>query len=107
MIRQRRGRIINLSSQAAFVALPTESVYCMTKAAISHLTKCLAICPKDLTTLRVWERPEPKPLLPGAQVLAMQPKGPCHRSPAERVSGLGESGQKTTVHEDHGFLDSP
>jgi NAD(P)-dependent dehydrogenase (short-subunit alcohol dehydrogenase family) len=43
MIRQRSGRIINLSSQAAFVALPTESVYCMTKAAISHLTKCLAI----------------------------------------------------------------
>jgi NAD(P)-dependent dehydrogenase (short-subunit alcohol dehydrogenase family) len=43
MIRQNRGRIINLSSQAGFVALPTESVYCMTKAAISHLTKCLAI----------------------------------------------------------------
>jgi NAD(P)-dependent dehydrogenase (short-subunit alcohol dehydrogenase family) len=43
MMRQKYGRIINLSSQAAFVALPTESVYCMTKAAISHLTKCLAI----------------------------------------------------------------
>lgn len=43
MIRQNRGRIINLSSQAGFVALPTESVYCMTKAAIAHLTKCLAI----------------------------------------------------------------
>ena len=43
MARQQHGRIINLSSQAGFVALPTESVYCMTKAAISHLTKCLAI----------------------------------------------------------------
>jgi NAD(P)-dependent dehydrogenase (short-subunit alcohol dehydrogenase family) len=43
MIRQKRGRIINLSSQAGFVALPGESVYCMTKAAITHLTKCLAI----------------------------------------------------------------
>lgn len=43
MIRQKHGRIINLSSQAGFVALPTESVYCMTKAAIAHLTKCLAI----------------------------------------------------------------
>jgi NAD(P)-dependent dehydrogenase (short-subunit alcohol dehydrogenase family) len=43
MIRQRHGRIINLSSQAGYVALPTESVYCMTKAAISHLTKCLAV----------------------------------------------------------------
>lgn len=43
MIAQKRGTIINMSSQAGFVALPTESVYCMTKAAIAHLTKCLAI----------------------------------------------------------------
>lgn len=43
MISQRFGRIINLSSQAGFIALPTESVYCMTKAGISHLTKCLAV----------------------------------------------------------------
>lgn len=43
MIRQKSGRIINLSSQAGFVALPTESIYCMTKAAIAHLTKCLAV----------------------------------------------------------------
>jgi len=43
MIKQRRGRIINICSQAGFVALPTESVYCMTKAAIAHLTKCLAL----------------------------------------------------------------
>jgi len=43
MIRQRRGCIVNMSSQAGFVALPTESIYCMTKAAISHLTKCLAL----------------------------------------------------------------
>jgi len=43
MIRQKKGRIINIGSQAGFAALPGESVYCMTKAAISHLTKCLAI----------------------------------------------------------------
>jgi NAD(P)-dependent dehydrogenase (short-subunit alcohol dehydrogenase family) len=43
MIRQKYGRIINMSSQAGFVALPTESVYCMTKAAIGHLTRCLAV----------------------------------------------------------------
>jgi NAD(P)-dependent dehydrogenase (short-subunit alcohol dehydrogenase family) len=43
MLRRRSGRIVNLSSQAGFVALPTESVYCMTKAAIAHLTKCLAV----------------------------------------------------------------
>jgi len=43
MIAQGSGRIISLSSQAGFVALPTESIYCMTKAAVAHLTKCLAV----------------------------------------------------------------
>jgi NAD(P)-dependent dehydrogenase (short-subunit alcohol dehydrogenase family) len=43
MIRQGSGRIISLSSQAGFVALPTESVYCLSKAAVAHLTKCLAV----------------------------------------------------------------
>jgi NAD(P)-dependent dehydrogenase (short-subunit alcohol dehydrogenase family) len=43
MIKHQYGRIINLSSQAGFIALPTESVYCMTKAGISHLTKCFAV----------------------------------------------------------------
>jgi len=43
MIRQGYGRIVNLGSQAGSVALPGEAIYCMTKAAISHLTKCLAV----------------------------------------------------------------
>src|SRR5258706_1534983 len=43
MIRQKSGTIINMSSQAGFAALPTESIYCMTKAGIAHLTKCLAV----------------------------------------------------------------
>jgi NAD(P)-dependent dehydrogenase (short-subunit alcohol dehydrogenase family) len=43
MIKQKKGTIINMSSQAGFAALPTESIYCMTKAGIAHLTKCLAV----------------------------------------------------------------
>jgi NAD(P)-dependent dehydrogenase (short-subunit alcohol dehydrogenase family) len=43
MMAQKRGKIINMSSQAGFAALPGESVYCMTKAGIAHLTKCLAV----------------------------------------------------------------
>ncbi|MGH7142753.1 MAG: SDR family NAD(P)-dependent oxidoreductase [Planctomycetota bacterium] len=43
MIPRKFGRIVNLSSQAGFVALPGESVYCMSKAAVSHLTKCMAV----------------------------------------------------------------
>lgn len=43
MIQNSGGKIVNLSSQAGFVGLPTESVYGMTKAGIAHLTKCLAV----------------------------------------------------------------
>jgi len=42
MIAQGGGRIVNISSQAGTVALKKESIYCMTKAAINHLTRCLA-----------------------------------------------------------------
>jgi NAD(P)-dependent dehydrogenase (short-subunit alcohol dehydrogenase family) len=43
MIAQKSGRIINISSQAGSVVLKGEAVYCMTKAAINHLTRCLAV----------------------------------------------------------------
>jgi NAD(P)-dependent dehydrogenase (short-subunit alcohol dehydrogenase family) len=43
MIAQGSGRIVNLGSQAGLVALPGESVYCASKAAVSHLTRCLAV----------------------------------------------------------------
>lgn len=42
MIAQKRGRIINLSSQAGSNVLPGESIYCTSKAAVNHLTRCLA-----------------------------------------------------------------
>lgn len=42
MMKQGGGRIINISSQAGSVVLKGESIYCMSKAAINHLTRCLA-----------------------------------------------------------------
>jgi len=42
MIARKYGRIINMSSQAGSVALHGEPIYCMSKAAINHLTRCLA-----------------------------------------------------------------
>lgn len=42
MIKQGGGRIINMSSQAGSITLDDESVYCMSKAAVNHLTKNLA-----------------------------------------------------------------
>ncbi|WP_245631543.1 SDR family NAD(P)-dependent oxidoreductase [Curtobacterium ammoniigenes] len=37
------GAIVNIASQAGLVALPGESAYCTSKAAVLHMTKCLAI----------------------------------------------------------------
>ncbi|MCX7305065.1 MAG: 3-oxoacyl-ACP reductase FabG [Hyphomicrobiales bacterium] len=42
MIAHKSGRIINISSQAGSVTLRGEAIYCMSKAAINHLTRCLA-----------------------------------------------------------------
>lgn len=42
MIKRNSGRIINIGSQAGTVALRGEAIYCMSKAAINHLTRCLA-----------------------------------------------------------------
>jgi NAD(P)-dependent dehydrogenase (short-subunit alcohol dehydrogenase family) len=42
MIARKSGRIVNISSQAGSVVLKNEAIYCMSKAAINHLTRCLA-----------------------------------------------------------------
>ena len=43
MIGRRSGSIINMGSQAGAIALPGEAVYCLSKAAVSHMTKCFAV----------------------------------------------------------------
>lgn len=42
MLAQRSGRIINISSQAGSNPLIGEAVYCASKAAIDHFTRCMA-----------------------------------------------------------------
>jgi NAD(P)-dependent dehydrogenase (short-subunit alcohol dehydrogenase family) len=39
----RGGSIVNMSSQAGFIALPGEAIYCLSKAAVAHMTKCMAV----------------------------------------------------------------
>jgi NAD(P)-dependent dehydrogenase (short-subunit alcohol dehydrogenase family) len=104
MIRQRAGRIVNLSSQAGFVALPAESVYCMTKAGISHLTKCLsiewgkynitvnAVAPTFITT-------------PGTEEALADPK--FRAEVIEQIAGLHRIGEPMDVAGAVVFLASP
>lgn len=43
MLARKSGAIVNMGSQAGAVALPGEAVYCLSKAAVSHMTKCFAV----------------------------------------------------------------
>ena len=104
MIRQSYGRIVSLSSQAGFVALPTESVYCMTKAAVAHLTKCLAVEWGDhgitvnavaSTFIRT----------PGTEADLSQPA--FERDVIERIAGLHRIGEPMDVAGAVVFLASP
>lgn len=43
MIKQSKGKIINISSQAGSVALPLRAVYCSSKGGVDQLTRTLAL----------------------------------------------------------------
>jgi len=43
MIRQKKGKVINLSSQSGSVGIPQRVVYCASKGGVNLLTKVLAI----------------------------------------------------------------
>jgi NAD(P)-dependent dehydrogenase (short-subunit alcohol dehydrogenase family) len=43
MIARKSGAIVNMGSQAGAIALPGEAIYCLSKAAVAHMTKCFAV----------------------------------------------------------------
>ena len=47
MVRRKRGRIINVASGAALGPIPYGSAYCVSKAALSRLTECIAADAKE------------------------------------------------------------
>jgi len=104
MIRQKSGCIINMSSQAGFAALPSESVYCMTKAGIAHLTKCLAVewGPHNITVNAV------APTFihtPGTQSALADPE--FRADVIERIAALHRIGEPMEVAGAIVFLASP
>jgi NAD(P)-dependent dehydrogenase (short-subunit alcohol dehydrogenase family) len=104
MIQRGSGRIINLGSQAGAVALPGESVYCMSKAAISHLTRCLAVewGKHNITVNAV----APTFIVtPGTAAALEDPE--MHADILERIAGLHRVGQPMEVAGVVVFLASP
>jgi 2-deoxy-D-gluconate 3-dehydrogenase len=43
MVKQQRGKIVNIASQLAVVAMQNRSIYAITKAAVAHMAKTLAV----------------------------------------------------------------
>lgn len=104
MISQKRGCIINMSSQAGLVALPTESVYCMTKAAIAHLTKCLAV-EWGKYNIRVNAVAPTFIRTPGTESVLADPA--FHSNIVERIAALHRIGEPMDVAGAVVFLASP
>jgi NAD(P)-dependent dehydrogenase (short-subunit alcohol dehydrogenase family) len=104
MIEQKYGRIINMSSQAGFAALPTESIYCMTKAGIVHLTKCLAV-EWGKHNINVNAVAPTFIYTDGTKPVLSDPA--FHADTVERIAALHRIGQPTEVSGAVVFLASP
>ena len=52
-LRRQNGRVVNVSSGAANLALESMSAYCTSKAALNHFTRVLAVEEPELTALTV------------------------------------------------------
>jgi NAD(P)-dependent dehydrogenase (short-subunit alcohol dehydrogenase family) len=52
-LRRQKGRVVNVSSGAANLALESMSAYCTGKAALNHFTRVLAVEEPELTALAV------------------------------------------------------
>ena len=104
MIRQKSGTIINMSSQAGFAALPTESIYCMTKAGIAHLTKCLAV---EWGTYGITVNAVAPTFIrtPGTESALADPA--FHADTVERIAALHRIGEPMEVAGAVVFLASP
>ncbi|MBV9501354.1 MAG: 3-oxoacyl-ACP reductase FabG [Acidobacteriaceae bacterium] len=104
MMRQKSGSIVNMSSQAGFAALPSESVYCMTKAGIAHLTKCLAV-EWGRYGIRVNAVAPTFIRTPGTEPALSDPQ--FEAEVVERIAGLHRIGQPVEVAGAVVFLASP
>ena len=104
MIPQKSGCIINMSSQAGFAALPTESIYCMTKAGIVHLTKCLAVEWGKYNILVNAVAPT-FIYTPGTEEYLSDPA--AHQDTVERIAALHRIGEPVEVAGAVVFLASP
>jgi len=93
-----------MGSQAGFAALPEESVYCMTKAGITHLTKCLAV-EWGKHNIRVNAVAPTFIATPGTEEFLAQPA--ARADVIERIAALHRIGEPMEVAGAVVFLASP
>lgn len=83
------GSIINMASESAFVGFPMHPAYCSSKAAVVHLSRCMAtryapekirvnsLCPGTIRTelYQSWLGMQPDPAATNKQISDMHPLG--------------------------------
>jgi NAD(P)-dependent dehydrogenase (short-subunit alcohol dehydrogenase family) len=83
------GSIINMASESAFVGFPMHPAYCSSKAAVVHLSRCMAtryasekirvnsLCPGTIRTelYQSWLQMQPDPVATNKQISDMHPLG--------------------------------
>ncbi|MGN6331985.1 MAG: SDR family NAD(P)-dependent oxidoreductase [Motilibacteraceae bacterium] len=98
------GAIVNVASQAGLVALPTEASYCTAKAAVIHLTRCLAV---EWGPLRIRVNAV-APTFVETDGTAPALSDPAFRADTvERIAALHRIGQPTEVSSAVLFLAGP
>jgi NAD(P)-dependent dehydrogenase (short-subunit alcohol dehydrogenase family) len=98
------GAIVNIASQAGLVALPGESSYCVSKAAVVHMTRCHAVEWGDYG-IRVNAVAPTFIETDGTQAALSDPA--FRADTIERVAGLHRIGVPTEVADAVVFLASP
>lgn len=89
-LRTRRGRVVNVSSGAAQLALPAASAYCASKAALTHLTRVLAAEEPEVVSVAL------RPGVVDTDMQAVLRKADAHGMPSEQAAyyrGLRERGE--------------
>lgn len=83
------GSVINMGSESAFIGFPMHPAYCASKAAVVHLSRCMAtryardgirvnaLCPGTIDTplFRAFLAQQPDPVATRAEILRMHPLG--------------------------------
>ncbi len=98
------GAIVNVASQAGLVALPGEPSYCVAKAAVVHMTRCLAV---EWGPLGIRVNAVAPTFIETSGTASVLSDEKFHADTVERIAALHRIGTPDEVSSAVAFLASP